>query len=399
MVASEAARLAVTSAVYTVGTKTVYLISDPTLTVKLQAVDELADCGFAKPMTVALTSCEKPAGMPIPGSSKILLTCAGRSSVICDVDAETCGTVTADFGKLFNSTDKSFSKATAMPASEGGFVGDCLSDQVCFVMSEVQTVYVIGLDNMEISYVNFIDNIKDIRDWKIKRDLVMITDKMAFLSSSVVSSTSMTSIQSYPEPEGGQVFWTGSDPRFPDSNVGWSHGIAIFEKGLTWEYHDPETTCKYYTSSLEPDGPNVTSFDICGSRESCEAACTDDANCDGFTYAIGSYRCQFYSSCAMMDVSPDDPKITVKKEETAPCKTTVTGAVVPAEVTCPYASCDLNGDYIKKGTRVYRNAENTSILYADETQPCTGWTLALNQASPGAVVLLTSALRLQQRAQ
>merc|ERR1719326_1791766 len=153
-----------------------------------------------------------------------------------------------------------------MPASEGGFVGECLSDQVCFLMSEVQTFYVIGIDDKKISYVNFIDSVKDIRDWKIKRDLVMITDKMAFLSSSVVSATSLTSVQSsYPAPAGGQAFPTGTDSRFPPgSSVGYVHGIVILEKGLTWEYHDPKTTCKFYEDSLKPGGPDVTVFDICG---------------------------------------------------------------------------------------------------------------------------------------
>ena len=61
-----------------------------------------------------------------------------RTEVICDIDAQSCGETETDFGTLFNSSDyNSTQKAAAMPASEGGLQGECLSDKVCILMSEV----------------------------------------------------------------------------------------------------------------------------------------------------------------------------------------------------------------------------------------------------------------------
>jgi hypothetical protein len=402
MIATAATNAAVTSAIYSVGGKTVYMLANPTLTVKLQAVDPSSSCGFAKPMTVALTMCEKPAGMPIPGTSKILVTCAGRKGVICDIEKtdSPCGTIYSDFGELFNSTDTSFDKSTAM-ASEGGLAGECLSDKVCILMSEVQTFYLLGIDNQEISYVNFIENLKDIKDWKIKRDLVLINKETMFLSSTVVSAggvaglptfSSLTSIQDT-YPVGDLIFPVGNGKtEFEGSVVGYTQGILIKEKGLTWEYHDPTTECKWYTEFRK----NVSGIDICGSRQECEDACTADPMCSGFTYAVDSYRCHFYASCPLMGVPPEEPTITVKKEETAPCKTTVSGAVVPQEVmdACVYdgaaveSSCDINGEYIKAGKRTYLKSNNVSMIYADPAQPCAGWVLAMNTASVGKIMLI-----------
>jgi len=360
----------------------------------LQAVDPAAECGFAKPFTIDLASCEEPAGAPIPDTSKILITCAGRSAVICDIDAQSCGETETDFGTLFNSSDyNSTQKAAAMPASEGGLQGECLSDKVCILMSEVQTFYLLGIDDKAISYVNFIEGLRDIADWKVKRDLVVISKETMFISSTVVSPMALTSKQTT-YPDGSLIYPVGRTTGFPNSVVGYTHGIIIAEKGLTWEYHDPLTECKYY----EDNDGNTSSFDICGSRSDCETACSLDTTCMGFTYEIDSYRCLFFSSCPLAPSDPAFPSITVKKEETAKCKTTVANAVVPEEVlaACQYdmdnsveSTCDINGDYIKAGTRVYRSVSNTSILIADPEQPCAGWVLAMNTAPAGKIILLT----------
>jgi hypothetical protein len=177
-----------------------------------------------------------------------------------------------------------------------------------------------------------------------------------------------------------------------DHTKGYIQGILLWEHGSGFSSLG-DAECTYYNlakaAGKEDDVPQSA---VCGSRAACEAACTA-VGCSAFSFVPGSYVCELYNQCKMVD---DAGSTVVKLDGDAKCTLNVENAVTPMEAGCGYdfddstiTSCSLNGEYVQVSPTEYRTASNVSRIVVDATQPCLGWVLEQNKGAPSTKTLIT----------
>jgi hypothetical protein len=417
---------------------------------KVYRVDKTADCGFAPPLFVnstELAPCKMLKTAALSGTDVVFFWCAPRKAVLCNIVTGLCGPHYADYGTL--------AAGSGTGATAGGSI-DCPTKALCVISSNTKVLQFLTIDsskmtiegvfedntlsyktaggtegtegygygygygtgggneateaNGQFSFYYYLEDATTLKtnsaqlfmkaNDDLTSDVVAIAADHVFIGlqyAPVASETSgglLSSIQSdYPADASAcpSALNACSESGMAKGTIS---GVLLWDKGSTWSYSSDTHGCDYYRSTQGDSSVSITDYDICGSRDVCEAACTDTANCAAFTFEPKTSVCNLYGPVCTVGAS--EGKTLVSKAEIASCKITVSGAKLPPDITCDFdedsfvmTNCELSGEYVQDSATAYSTASNSSKIYADATQPCLGWVLGLNTATPSTITLTT----------
>jgi hypothetical protein len=332
----------------------------------------MVPCGWTEPFFAPMTTCTEMEMAAIPGTNKVILSCASHATgsiAICDVGAATCG------------SPYSLSDVVPKYAHKTSVVA-CASSTLCtvgFFGSDALMVY-LAIKNLDIESAVVDLEVPDVPSYYYAVvGLTAVDEDHFYLGAS---------------PVGGNTTRQADYPH--DLNVTTSKdvvGVLISAVGGSWSaFSDPASTkCDYVIA-----GNELKDSDVCGSRPDCEAACAAMDACVAFDYVPRTYVCTLYSTCSPAPTAGGS--VVVSKAASAKCKAAVAGALLPPALadSCAYdtdpfvmTSCALDGEYFQVSSTEYRTASNRSRIVADSAQPCLGWVLEANTAPAQLVKAFT----------